>query len=161
MKFQCLNPDCKKVFLYTAKQTSEDPIGNSDPNIYETHVCPFCHGLVFEESDSVPSEKIVSLKSVSIEEVDGLIKEGYEVREVYAKNAILQKKLLIVQEAEKEAKMLNKKQILKRVGWMLEHTATCNKAWFINELETLLVSAVSPEEFRDDFKVPVKKETAK
>jgi hypothetical protein len=52
--------------------------------------------------------------------------------------------------------MLNKKQILARVGWMLEHVAVANKAWFINELQTLLVSAVSPEEFRSDFKAPSK-----
>ncbi len=57
--------------------------------------------------------------------------------------------------------MLNKKQILNRVEWMLEHTAVANKEWFINELETLLVSAVSPEEFRSDFKAPSRKETKK
>ena len=53
--------------------------------------------------------------------------------------------------------MLNKKQILSRVEWMLEHAPVANKRWFINELQTLLVSAVSPEEFRCDFKVPVRK----
>lgn len=53
--------------------------------------------------------------------------------------------------------MLNKKQILKRVEWMLEHKAVANKEWFINELETLLVSAESPEKFRSDFKEPLRK----
>ena len=54
--------------------------------------------------------------------------------------------------------MLNKKQILNRIEWMLEHVSVANKEWFINELQTLLVSAVSPDEFRDDFKVPIRKD---
>jgi len=98
MKFQCKNPECKKTFLYTGKLIANDvSIGmNTAPVIksFETHVCPYCHGLDFEEViETVSIEKIASLKSVSIEEVDALLKEGYEVREVYAKNAILQKKV--------------------------------------------------------------------
>ena len=59
---------------------------------------------------------------------------------------------------KKEANtMLNKKQILKRIEWMLEHKGVANKDWFINELETLLVSAESPEKFRSDFKEPLRK----
>lgn len=98
MKFICLNPECKKTFLYTAKQfsseTPNDPSATCDNTMtFETHVCPYCHGLDFEEYvEPVIQDKIVSLLSVPIEEVDALLKEGYEVREVYAKNAILQKK---------------------------------------------------------------------
>ena len=98
MKFICLNPECKKTFLYTGKLIANDvSIGMNTAPIMkslETHVCPYCHALDFEEAvETVPIEKIASLKSVSIEEVDALLKEGYEVREVYAKNAILQKKV--------------------------------------------------------------------
>jgi hypothetical protein len=92
MKFQCLSSGCKKTFLYAAKRLSEGLVSD-EHEVFETHVCPYCHGLDFEELiETVPIQKIVSLKSVSIEEVDALIQEGYEVREVYAKNAILQKK---------------------------------------------------------------------
>jgi len=43
--------------------------------------------------------------------------------------------------------MLNKKQILERIRWILTHEEVANKAWFIQELETLLASADSPEKF--------------
>ena len=49
MKFQCLNPNCKKVFLYTAKQTKDSELAVDEGAVIETHVCPYCHGLDFEE----------------------------------------------------------------------------------------------------------------
>jgi hypothetical protein len=51
--------------------------------------------------------------------------------------------------------MMNKKQILRRIEWMLEHQTVANKDWFINEMETLLLSAASPEKFQKDFKEPL------
>lgn len=43
--------------------------------------------------------------------------------------------------------MLNKKQILKRVNALLGYKDVANKKWYIEQLEGLLVSAVSPEKF--------------
>jgi excinuclease UvrABC ATPase subunit len=92
MKFQCLNPECKKTFLYTAKQISTN---QTTADVFETHVCPYCHGLDFEELiETVPIEKISSVKSVELDKVDEMIGQGYEVKELYAKTATMIKKAL-------------------------------------------------------------------
>lgn len=46
--------------------------------------------------------------------------------------------------------MLNKQQILNRVEWLLTHKDVANKKWFIEQFETLLLSATSPEKFGVD-----------
>jgi len=43
--------------------------------------------------------------------------------------------------------MLNKSQIRERIQWILEHKEVANKTWFIEQLESLLVSIDSPEIF--------------
>jgi hypothetical protein len=97
MKFQCKNPECKKTFLYAGKLIANDvSIGlNTAPIIksFEIHVCPYCHGLDFEEVvEPLSIEKIVSVKSVELDKVDEMIGQGYEVKELYAKTATMIKK---------------------------------------------------------------------
>ncbi len=104
MKFQCLNPVCKSIFIYTAKSTEylysgdlgKDFVHPEDHvllKMIERPICPFCHGLTFEEYvEPVVQEKIVSVKSVELDKVDEWIGQGYEVKELYAKTATMIKK---------------------------------------------------------------------
>ena len=99
MKLQCL--DCKKQFLYAGKVVK--PLDEDAKNLFvkvgdlisvgaqlETHVCPYCRSLNLEEV--VEILPVVSVRSVDLSEVDNLLKEGYEVHELYAKTATLVKK---------------------------------------------------------------------
>lgn len=43
--------------------------------------------------------------------------------------------------------MLNKQQIRERISWILDHKEVANKTWFVEQLESLLVSMDSPEVF--------------
>ena len=104
MKFQCLNPECKSVFVHTAKRTeylysgdmAKEFIHPSDHvllKMIEHPVCPFCHGLAFQELvETVQAEKVCSVKSVELDKVDDWIAQGYEVKELYAKTATMVKK---------------------------------------------------------------------
>jgi len=110
MKFEC--SDCKKTFLYPAKRIDIDPeftkriaelksgqflsrlsTASGYEPIVETHVCPYCHSLNFQEQiEAVAANKIVSVRSVELEKVDEWIAQGYEVKELYAKSATVIKK---------------------------------------------------------------------
>ena len=102
MKYKCLNPECKMVFLYAAKLTQQDLHTKQDfpkdhsyyaEKIIETHVCPFCESLEFEEYiEPIIVDKISSVKSVELDKVDEWITQGYEVKELYAKTATMIKK---------------------------------------------------------------------
>lgn len=96
MKVVCLNPECKKTFLHCAKKTVSNTIGlNTSPIIesIEIYVCPYCKSPEFEEYiEPKTIEKISSVKSVELAEVDGWIAQGYEVKELYAKTATMVKK---------------------------------------------------------------------
>lgn len=94
MKFECLNSDCKKTFLYLAKVTDYICGGASYPaRTIEIHVCPHCQSLNFQEYvEPVIVEKISSVKSVELDKVDEMITQGYEVKELYAKTATMIKK---------------------------------------------------------------------
>jgi hypothetical protein len=88
MKFVCLNPECKKTFVYPAKllhDASSPPWG-----VVEKHVCSYCLSLNIDEQPEVEF-KICSVISVPIEDVDAKLKEGYVVKELYAKSATLVK----------------------------------------------------------------------
>ena len=100
MKLQCL--ECKKTFLYASKKI--EPISPEDKHLLvkvgdlvsvgstiESHVCPYCQSLNIDEYFE-PQANIASVKSVDLSEVDSLLKEGYVVHELYAKNAVLVKK---------------------------------------------------------------------
>lgn len=50
------------------------------------NVCPECHSFKLSVA---PEENITSVKSVPLEEVDTYLKEGYKVKEFYAKNCTL------------------------------------------------------------------------
>jgi len=93
MKFKCLNEKCNHPFMYPAKKevAKVGDEAREETIVIETSVCPFCQGLEFEEYTE-PQPQIVSVKSVPIEDVDALIKEGYVVLEVYAKTANLVKR---------------------------------------------------------------------
>jgi hypothetical protein len=102
MKFVCL--DCKKTFVYPAKkidnwipsifptipQTTDATVVSQPQKTVETHVCPYCHSLNIDDQVE-PQPDITSVISVPIEEVDAKLKEGYAVRELYAKTATLVK----------------------------------------------------------------------
>lgn len=82
MKVECIN--CKKVFIFSKTVT----ITLGTERVEETHVCPYCNSLnlaVYEE----PLPEVTSVLSVPLEEVDGKLKEGYMVKELYAKTATL------------------------------------------------------------------------
>ena len=109
MRYQCLNKDCGKVFIHPAKlinqtqtttKVENDYLGTSasftgipTTTTHEYHVCPYCNNVNIDEYVE-PQPQIVSVKSVPIEEVDSLIKEGYVVLEggIYAKTCNLIKK---------------------------------------------------------------------
>ena len=104
MKLQCLNPECKATFVHTAKTTEylysgdlgKELIHPEDQvllKMIEKSICPYCHGLTFEEYvEPVIQEKIVSVKSVELDKVDEMIGQGYEVKELYAKTCTMIKK---------------------------------------------------------------------
>lgn len=81
MKFLCL--DCKKTFVYAATLATDDLKG-----VIERHVCPYCLGINIDEYVEAKPE-IASVISIPIEEVDAKLKEGYIVRDLYAKTCTL------------------------------------------------------------------------
>jgi len=90
MKYQCEN--CKAIFPHTAKLTSGPGTDQrfTGQVMIERSVCPFCTSLMVIEFVE-PEADITSVKSVPLEEVDTYLKEGYVVRELYAKTATLVK----------------------------------------------------------------------
>jgi len=110
MKYQCLNPDCKKSFIKTAKKSSitvtvlfkddkPESETSNDNSIstktategFEKRVCPYCESVDIDDLVEVQTE-ISSVKSVPLAEVDDLLKEGYVVESLYAKTATLVKR---------------------------------------------------------------------
>jgi hypothetical protein len=105
-----LNQKCKKAFLHAAKKYSviqeKSPIIVSPEsalellqkypqgcppyplNSVEKHVCPFCESPEIDEL-RIEERKITSVRSVDLADVDELLKKGYSVHELYAKNAVL------------------------------------------------------------------------
>lgn len=105
MRFECLNEECKRQFMYTAKttqvRTETDLVVTAGSvtvmppyNTVETSVCPYCHSLNFDEikPEPVEEQKTVSVKSVDLDQVDEMLTQGYVVHALYAKNAVLIKK---------------------------------------------------------------------
>lgn len=70
-----------------------------NPNIYDGKPLRLEAAVVYhlakyseeELTELNQKEEIVSVKSVDLNEVDDLLKEGYVVKELYAKNAVLVK----------------------------------------------------------------------
>ena len=52
MRFQCLNPECKKPFGWTAKKIVSGTGKEGEIVTYEYVVCPYCGSLDFEELPS-------------------------------------------------------------------------------------------------------------
>jgi DNA-directed RNA polymerase subunit RPC12/RpoP len=88
MKYVCL--DCKKTFLYCGKIVQTSKLTANDDDVQEFYACPHCWSKNVDEFHE-PELAISSVKSVPLEEVDGLLKEGYVVRELYAHSATLVK----------------------------------------------------------------------
>jgi hypothetical protein len=57
----------------------------------ETYCCPFCHEKSFSEWIE-PEADITSVLSCDLSAVDGFLKQGYIVKELYAKTATLVKR---------------------------------------------------------------------
>jgi hypothetical protein len=88
-RFEC--EDCHKTFLYPAVMTTEMP--QTPDTWFEVRICPYCHSMNIKEVEqTIPVEQITSVKSVDLAEVDELLKQGYQVHELYAKTATLVKK---------------------------------------------------------------------
>lgn len=108
MKLECLNPKCRKTFLYAAKKATitYPPLTEEFPHEFglnpqtveavqkplvnisiERHVCPYCESLDIQEV----SELLESVKSVDLSEVDTYLKDGYVVHDLYAKTATMKK----------------------------------------------------------------------
>lgn len=93
MILQCIS--CKKVFPFAAKETemsyrySQTGLVDAETTS-ERHVCPYCDSKEIVEFVE-PKQDIASVKSVALEEVDELLKQGYVVHELYARTATLKK----------------------------------------------------------------------
>jgi hypothetical protein len=83
VKYQC---DKGHTFIFPVVARS----GISEWNWIETKSCPFCEPRNENIDEFVEVEAdIVSVKSVTLEEVDGWLVKGYKVKELYAKSATL------------------------------------------------------------------------
>jgi hypothetical protein len=93
MQFICSK--CKEKFHYPAKQTNNDlSIGMNTLGVKESievSVCPFCLSKSFTEYIE-PEADITSVLSCELGAVDGFLKQGYIVKELYAKTATLVKR---------------------------------------------------------------------
>ena len=105
MKFQCLNPECKKAFVHPAKKTEsldsdskalafktgELIIVNSQ---LEMHICPYCQSLDFTEyiePELVESVYIYELGTGRQDELHNLLAEGWKIVARYARQYYLEK----------------------------------------------------------------------
>lgn len=98
MRFKCKK--CEREFMYPAKMTErimrieDETVIDQEHIPVESSVCPYCFKKDFDELPHPPEAKpeITSVKSVSLEEVDSWLKEGYVVESLYAKTATLVKR---------------------------------------------------------------------
>jgi DNA-directed RNA polymerase subunit RPC12/RpoP len=85
MKYEC--QECKKQFIHPTRKTITTDDGNEVEST-EYSCCPYCGNRAYDEI----KEQIQSVKEVKLDEVDGWLQKGYEVHNLYSKNAILVKK---------------------------------------------------------------------
>jgi hypothetical protein len=89
MQYQCDN--CQKLFHHPRKLTEnvEYIQATGQPHITrETYVCPHCNNIDFTEYVEAQPD-IISVKSVSLDDCDAWITQGYKVKELYAKTATI------------------------------------------------------------------------
>jgi len=83
-----------------------DPMFNSKPLRLENsviyHIAKFTEEELAELEKEPVESKIVSVRSVELDGVDELLKEGYTVHALYAKNAVLTKKEVVDETGEKK-----------------------------------------------------------
>lgn len=99
MKFECLNPDCKKTFLYAAKHVHFLEPRSIQETVYtsfklsdsiETLHCPFCGSLEFQEQSAAsPAPKMLDMVECEVTAVKGFLDRGYVVIDRYAKSVRL------------------------------------------------------------------------
>jgi hypothetical protein len=115
MKYQCLNNECKKTFVHTAKQIRSGlAVGETT---LESYVCPFCQSkeyTEFIEPVTVTPPKQVS--NVFIYELtttgaqpnlDAMLADGYEIVNRFSKQYHLEKPKLADNKVEAFRKWLN------------------------------------------------------
>lgn len=84
MKYQCSGGH-----IFTFPVTVHTAAGES---WVETKTCPYCIAENTHIDEYVePQESVTSVKSVDLAQVDDYLKQGYVVRELYAKTATLVK----------------------------------------------------------------------
>lgn len=85
MKHQC--SDCKKTFLYPAKAIETE----GSVAMFESMVCPYCKSLNIVEYVELRVDDVSSVVQVEYAQADGYLKQGYKVKEYYAKLVTLVK----------------------------------------------------------------------
>ena len=124
MRFVCLNPKCKRQFVYSAKnileETPEQYLDlrfekSTDASTHlpkvtikttlETQVCPYCQSKDFEESvepEKVEEQPLEDMLQVPFEQVKEYITKGYV--ELDRKDHVYAKGLVMVKLQTEEAK---------------------------------------------------------
>lgn len=101
MKYECLNPNCKKRFSHTATIRDRLYVKTEDPHPADTEpthelsvsVCPFCFSPNFDEiQNESPLTNVKIVKAVPHAEVEEIVKQGFVVHAIYAKETVLIKK---------------------------------------------------------------------
>jgi hypothetical protein len=107
-KYQCLNPDCKKTFIHSAKLIEHKAWGeeaikyaNAEGIMVigtfevEKAICPFCLQPNFDELTENQTETgnvyVYDLTSGAQTKLDELLAQGYKVTGRYSKQYILEK----------------------------------------------------------------------
>ena len=89
MRYECLEPSCRKVFHATARVSYT----KSDQGVIvmeEYRCCPFCLSKNIDKI-STPALRIESIMNVKTAEADDWIKKGYTVKDSYASSVTLVK----------------------------------------------------------------------
>lgn len=87
MRYICENDH---IFEHTGKEITLAIDGDNSLQL-EIPICPICVTRIYSEY-VLDKKRITSVISVSLEEVDAKLQEGYEVENLYAKTATLVKK---------------------------------------------------------------------
>jgi len=95
MEYICKNAH---IFLHPAKIMSTIPtriceVPLSADATVELSVCPVCQSIIYRENKH--EQRITSVISVDLDDVDAKLAEGYVVEALYAKTATLVKKTAV------------------------------------------------------------------
>jgi hypothetical protein len=95
-KYQCngghiFTHPAKEILVVDTTVSSVKELSVFPSKTLETYTCPICRTHVFDEY-LVPEADITSVLSCDLGAVDGFLKQGYIVKELYAKTATLIKR---------------------------------------------------------------------